>query len=362
MLEVFEDAGRYFIVMDYMPNGSLSGKIIAGKPLSLEQTVEILKPVAKAIDYAHGKGLIHRDIKPSNILFMEGDEPVLSDFGLVKSLDSKSMTTTGVAFGTPEYMAPEQILGKELTPAIDLYAFGCVAYQMLTGEVPFQGNTPFEIQEGHVHKESPDIVEKNSTLPDEFSDVFRTILAKDPEQRYSSAKEFIHELEQVKNEKIEKENEEKLTIIRDLIYDNEFSKAIVLIKEMFTTNQSPELKEVFTECVRREGVLQTYDALRKQIDEMKDKLLNLGEKEKWISDPEPPDSIIGSYFSATAIDEEEQENKEFALKWLIFIGVTIVIISVVFAFNRATDDFIAGSIILGSIGVVGMLIYTLRKK
>lgn len=199
VLEVFEDSGRYFIAMDYMPNGSLADKLKGGTPLSVEKTVEILKPIARALDYAHKKNLIHRDIKPSNILFTEEDDPVLSDFGLVKSLVNQGLTTTGSTFGTPEYMAPEQILCQELTPAADLYALGVVAYQMLTGSVPFQGNTPFEIQEGHVHTPPPDILATNKALPAEYTGVFAKILAKNPQERYTTAREFIQELSTKEN-------------------------------------------------------------------------------------------------------------------------------------------------------------------
>jgi serine/threonine protein kinase len=296
MLEVFEDAGRYFIVMDYMPNGSLADKLKDGKVLSLDETVEILKPIAKAIDYAHSKNLIHRDIKPSNILFMEGDEPVLSDFGLVKSLDTKGQTTTGVSFGTPEYMAPEQILGKELTPASDLYALGIVAFQMLTGRVPFTGNTPFEIEEGHVHKELPSILERNITLPKGLHDMFCKILAKNPEDRFTSAKEFLQEIKQENDLLIQEQSKEKLIQVQKYINDKEFSSAITMLSELIAFKSSTELREMLKECQRREQVWKEYQQLKKQASELNDKLTNISTIDKWVED-KIQDEILKEYTS-----------------------------------------------------------------
>jgi len=282
VLEVFEDSGRYFIAMDYMPNGSLADKLKGGTSLSVEKTVEILKPIARAIDYAHGKNLLHRDIKPSNILFTEDDEPVLSDFGLVKSLLNQGLTTTGSTFGTPEYMAPEQILGRELTPSADLYSLGVVAYQMLTGNVPFQGNTPYEIQENHVHTPPPDIVAINAALPAEFTGIFAKILAKKPGERYATAREFIQELDKKVSAIKQEQSFEKMKQAQSLIDAKDFPAAITLLKELISANPDPGLRETLKEIERRKEICGEYQEIKENIARQNEKLEALRSQETWL--------------------------------------------------------------------------------
>lgn len=299
VLDVFEDGGRYFIVMDYLPNGSLADKLKDGKPLPLEQALEILKPIARAIDYAHSKNLIHRDIKPSNILFTEEDEPVLSDFGLVKSLETRGLTSTGLSLGTPEYMAPEQILCKELTPAADIYAFGVVAYQMLSGEIPFPGDTPFEVQEGHVHKPPPDILEKNPALPEEFAGIFHNILAKDPEQRPPSVKDFVKELNKINDSQLLERNQEKLEQARGLMAEKDFAKATVIINNLLASKPNAELQNLLDTCKHREQVWMDYKQLVDQTHALTDaleanekRIEDLKDSETWILHDEPKDKCV----------------------------------------------------------------------
>ena len=283
ILEVREENGRYFIAMDFMPHGSLAIRLKEGEPLSLEETLEILTPIGKAVDYAHGKKLLHRDIKPSNILFMEGDDPVLSDFGLVKMLDVEGVTTTGVAMGTPDYMAPEQILCKELTSAVDLYALGVVAFQMLTGNLPYQGNTPFEIQDGHVHKELPDIVDLNIALPKELSGVFKKALSKDPQDRYATAKEFLQELDVATMKQVAEKKEKMLVQIQEKLEEKEFSSAIISLKELTSLQKDEDLESLLNECQRREKIWKEYNVLKEQVKEIKIRKAQLAEMESWIT-------------------------------------------------------------------------------
>lgn len=282
ILEVVEENGRYFLVMDYMSNGSLADRLVAGEPLSLKETLNILEPIAKAIDYAHSKHLIHRDIKPSNILFMEDDDPVISDFGLVKIMDTRGLSTTGVSLGTPEYMAPEQILCRELTTAVDVYALGVVAFHMLSGALPFSGNTPFEVQEGHVHKDLPDIVSLNPHLPAEFSAVFEKALHKEPEQRYASAKDFLHDLDIVTRKQSEQEIAEKLQQAQASYQEKDFSAAAAILKEVLAIQPDEEVKEQLKECLRREKVWKSYQNLEDQKEDLSKKISEMEEHHTWI--------------------------------------------------------------------------------
>lgn len=134
IIEVGKHEGYYYLVMDFYSGGPLSNLLKEGKQLPLAKVLNLLKPIAKALDHAHSKQIIHRDVKPSNILLDAEGQPILTDFGLVKSLTEESSTTTGIAIGTVKYMAPEQIQGKKPSSTYDNYALGIITYQMLTGQ------------------------------------------------------------------------------------------------------------------------------------------------------------------------------------------------------------------------------------
>jgi len=130
-----------YLVMAYTPGDTLKAR--AGKPIPYQQALRWLIPIADALAYAHDLGVIHRDVKPSNILFDEQEQPILTDFGIAKLLetDEATLTGTGMGVGTPEYMAPEQWRGQA-TPATDQYALGVVLYELLTGHKPYTADTP----------------------------------------------------------------------------------------------------------------------------------------------------------------------------------------------------------------------------
>ncbi|HYN89533.1 MAG TPA: serine/threonine-protein kinase, partial [Ardenticatenaceae bacterium] len=133
-----EENGVYYLVMEYIQGGSLADLIRRESPVPVERTLELLEQAARALDYAHARGIVHRDIKPNNILIDGEGCAQLVDFGLVK-VSEVSLTVAGQIFGTPAYMAPEQIEGNDVGPPADIYALGVVAYEMLAGKVPFQG-------------------------------------------------------------------------------------------------------------------------------------------------------------------------------------------------------------------------------
>jgi serine/threonine-protein kinase PpkA len=120
--------------MEYLPGGTLQQRIREGLPL--HDALSVARAIASALHYAHHRGIIHRDIKPQNILFRENGSPVLTDFGIAKTLGSTIMTRTGLSIGTPRYMSPEQIRGQAVDARADLYSLGVLFYEMLTGDVP----------------------------------------------------------------------------------------------------------------------------------------------------------------------------------------------------------------------------------
>ena len=193
ILEVFDfgyDKELAYLVLELVEGGTLGDRI--GKPMDLREVIQILEPLAGALDYAHARGVLHRDIKPTNILLHPDGTPVLADFGLAKMAGAlHRLTGSGTVMGTPEYMSPEQAADDPVGPASDRYSLAVVAYEMLTGRVPFQATTPAAVLLSHVTKAMPATRELRGELSAHIEDVLRRALAKIPEDRYGSAAEFV---------------------------------------------------------------------------------------------------------------------------------------------------------------------------
>lgn len=182
----FEDV--LYLVMQYVEGGTLEDLIEMG-PMDIIQTERIVRSIASGLDFAHRKGVIHRDIKPGNILIDNG-HTLLADFGMVKMVSGDSNLTGTSIVGTPSYMAPEQGQGLEVGKGVDIYALGAMAFEMLTGQRPFNGSTPMQMILAHINDEVPDIRDLRPDLSEELALVIRQSLAKTPENRYQSAGEF----------------------------------------------------------------------------------------------------------------------------------------------------------------------------
>jgi len=182
-----EHEGRAYLVMEYIEGSTLKGRL--GKPVTYTMALELVTAVANALDYAHSKGLIHRDIKPANILFTHEGRIVLSDFGIVRLADDQSSLTRGV-IGTPYYMSPEQALGREVDGRSDLYSLGVVLFEMLTGRVPFKGESPVATLSMHASLPVPSARELNPSLTEGIDRVIRIALQKTPEERFQTGLEF----------------------------------------------------------------------------------------------------------------------------------------------------------------------------
>ena len=182
-----EDAGAVYLVMPYVEGGTLYNRLAGGRALDLAATGTYLRQVAAALDYAHRRGIVHRDIKPQNMLLRaEDDRLLLADFGIAKVLgDSGAQTQTG-AVGTIAYMAPEQFRGQ-ISPALDIYALGCVLFQLLTGRVPFGGSTE-QVIFGHISTPVPSLAAlSGGRVPVALQAVVERALRKDPAERYATA-------------------------------------------------------------------------------------------------------------------------------------------------------------------------------
>ncbi|MCB0168174.1 MAG: serine/threonine protein kinase, partial [Anaerolineae bacterium] len=195
--DVVRQDNQLYIVMAYVSGQTLKAYSQTHAPLSLEQTIALLHPLAEALDFAHQQGLLHRDVKPGNVLLTEDLKPLLIDFGLARILEqSTKITLTGSTFGSPEYMAPEQAdpnRRDEVGFAADRYALGIMAYELLIGRVPFPGNDNATLY-AHEHKEPPPPRQFRSDLPKAAEKVILKMLSKQPADRYFTCVDFIDAL------------------------------------------------------------------------------------------------------------------------------------------------------------------------
>jgi serine/threonine protein kinase len=184
------EGGLPYLVQRLIPGGSLADRVQRSGPLSLDEAVRLLAGAAAGIDALHGAGLVHRDIKGANIL-LEGDIPYVSDFGLAKDSQASNLTRPGQALGSLDYMSPEQIRGEDVSPATDIYALGCVMFEVLTGTPPFGGRPSMRVLFAHLQEPPPDL---SATRPDISPQAARAIsraLEKEPEDRPSTASEYV---------------------------------------------------------------------------------------------------------------------------------------------------------------------------
>lgn len=188
--EFGEQDGQPFLVMAYMPNGSLEDRLAHG-PLAAGEALPILDRIAKALDYAHKRGIVHLDLKPSNILLDHNDRAFLADFGIAWQAASSS-SVKGNLRGTPAYISPEQAQREEtIDGRSDLYSLGIIAFEMLTGVQPFEGDSPLAVILKHIHDQSPSIRAVNPDLPPALDEVIQRSMAKDPQDRFPSGRSFI---------------------------------------------------------------------------------------------------------------------------------------------------------------------------
>ncbi len=187
-----EHEGAPFLVMEYLPGGTL--KQYLGKPSPWQSAVQLLIPVAQALEYAHEHNIIHRDIKPSNILLTEKGQPMLTDFGIAKILDlqgGETLTATGTGIGTPEYMSPEQGMGKPVSASTDIYSLGVVFFELITGRKPYIADTPMAVVVKHLSDPLPRPTQFVRNIPESVEKILLKALAKKPEYRYQNMSEFI---------------------------------------------------------------------------------------------------------------------------------------------------------------------------
>jgi len=200
MYDLNKTDSSYFITMEYVPGGDLKRFIRRSKQLSMGTAVSIAKQICEGLIEAHRLGVVHRDLKPNNIMIDDDGNARIMDFGIARSLATKGITGAGVMIGTPEYMSPEQVESKDVDQRSDSYSLGVILYEMVTGKVPFEGDSPFTIGVKHKSEVPRDPREINPQIPGNLGRIILECLEKDRNKRPQSAGEVRSSLREIEEE------------------------------------------------------------------------------------------------------------------------------------------------------------------
>jgi len=201
VIDYIEEDGKTFLLMDYIEGECLDQLINRKGKLSESECIQIMSDILEALNFAHENGVIHRDIKPSNIIISNSGKAKLMDFGIAIMMGDKRMTATGTNIGTSWYMSPEHVTRpKEIDHRSDVYSIGIVLYEMLTGDVPFDGETDYEIKDSHVRKDVIPPIDINNSISLEMNNIVLKALAKNPDERFDGCMDFLDYIEELGDE------------------------------------------------------------------------------------------------------------------------------------------------------------------
>jgi serine/threonine protein kinase len=224
-----EEDGAYYVVTEHVQGArTLAAYCRPDNLLRVDDVVEIIYKCAKALHYAHGRGVIHRDIKPSNVMLTIDNDVRIIDFGIAIVSDSEISRIEGIA-GSPSYMSPEQVQSEDLTSSSDLYSLGAVMYELLTGFRPFRADNLSKLLHQIVYATPPPILTYRDDLPEELEHVVMTTMQKDPDKRLATGNAMAAELTRVYKDLTQKynslDNQEHFDLLRSLTFFHEFSHA-----------------------------------------------------------------------------------------------------------------------------------------
>ena len=197
MHDLHEEGSTIYITMEYVRGEDLKSLIRRMGTLPIGKTVSIARQIAEGMAEAHKLGVVHRDLKPSNVMIDRDGNAKIMDFGIARSIYAAGMTADGAMIGTPEYMSPEQVEGRETDGRSDIYSLGIVLFEMVTGRVPFDGDTPLSVAFKHKTEVPPNPRKVNSHVPEDLSRLILRCLEKDRARRYQTAEEFLEDLTKV---------------------------------------------------------------------------------------------------------------------------------------------------------------------
>jgi len=197
MFDIGEEKGTHYITMEFVPGEDLRSLIRRIGQLPIGKSIAIAKQICEGLAEAHRLGVVHRDLKSNNIMIDKEGNVRIMDFGIARSIEAKGITGAGVMIGTPEYMSPEQVEGKEVDQRSDIYSLGIILYEMVTGRVPFEGDTPFTVGVKHKSEMPQNPKELNTQISDDLNRMILRCLEKEKERRYQSTGEVCSELENI---------------------------------------------------------------------------------------------------------------------------------------------------------------------
>jgi len=197
MFDLNMSKGTYYITMEFVDGESLKNIILMTKKLSVATAIGITKQICEGLGEAHQHGVVHRDLKPGNIIIDRDGNVKILDFGLARSIETQGITATGIIIGTPQYMSPEQVQEKTVDKRSDIYSLGVLLYEMLTGQLPFDGDSPLRVALRHVKEKPTEPQEINPKIPQVVSRVILKCLAKEKEDRYQSTDELFAEFNRI---------------------------------------------------------------------------------------------------------------------------------------------------------------------